>query len=143
MRARATEWGVDPAVWGSWVFGRWTSTSTAATHFDEGNEAASDPLDRPGCRPDFAIMAYPVITLVGEYAHGGSRKNLLGDDPDPSLVESLSNQTQVTDRTPPTFLFHTGTHTAVPPENSVLFYHACALRKCRPRCTSTKRAGTA
>ena len=51
--------------------------STAATHFDEGHSDAADEIDRVSSRPDFAILAYPVITLMGEFAHGGSRENLL------------------------------------------------------------------
>jgi acetyl esterase/lipase len=68
-----------------------------------------------------------VITLTEPYTHHGSRENLLGPDPDPKLVASLSNELQVTANTPPTFLYHTSTDTVVPPENSVLFY--LALRK--------------
>jgi dipeptidyl aminopeptidase/acylaminoacyl peptidase len=68
-----------------------------------------------------------VITLEPPYAHQGSRKNLLGAEPDPKLVHSLSNETQVTADTPPTFLFHTDGDKGVPAENSVLFY--LALRK--------------
>ena len=72
------------------------------------------------------MLCYPVISF-GEFAHQGSRRDLLGDNPDPKLVESLSNETQVTERTPPTFLFHTTTDATVPVENSVMFY--AALRK--------------
>ena len=49
---------------------------------------------------------------------------MLGDDPDPKLVENLSNELQVTKDTPPTFLFHTTTDATVPVENSVMFYSA-------------------
>ena len=72
-------------------------------------------------------IAYPVISFTTAYTHKGSRRNLLGEDPNPQLVESLSNETQVTDETPPTFLFHPNEDLTVPAENSVLFY--LALRK--------------
>ena len=101
--------------------------STAATHFDAGNAAATDVIDRVSSRPDFAVLVYPVITLTEPYTHRGSRENLLGPDPDPKLVASLSNELQVTALTPPTFLYHTTTDDVVPVENSVLFY--LALRK--------------
>ena len=78
-------------------------------------------------RPDFMILAYPVISLTTPYTHLGSLHNLLGDHPDPRLAASLSNETQVTPQTPPTFLFHTDEDHGVPAENSVLFY--LALRK--------------
>jgi len=43
------------------------------------------------------------------------------------LVESLSNERQVTSETPPTFLIHTYEDKGVPAENSIYFY--LALRK--------------
>ena len=101
--------------------------STLDTHFDKGQPTADDPIARVSCRPDFAILIYPVISLSGPYSHGGSRSNLLGPEPDPKLVENLSNDTQVTAETPPTFLVGSGEDTAVPPENCVMFY--MALRK--------------
>ncbi len=100
--------------------------STAGTHFDAGNPAAPDPIDRMSSRPDFLVLCYAVISF-GEYAHKGSMHALLGPNPDPKLVENLSNELQVTPQTPPTFLFATNADRTVPTENSVLFY--LALRK--------------
>jgi acetyl esterase/lipase len=130
VRARAREWGVNPHRIGIWGFSAGGHlASTAATHFDAGQPDAADPIERESCRPDFAILAYPVITLTRPYTHMGSRNNLLGADPDPKLIEALSNEKQVTAQTPPTFLFHTGADTAVPPENSVMFYEALRRAK--------------
>jgi acetyl esterase/lipase len=127
VRSRAASLHIDPNRIGIWGFSAGGHlASTAATHFDAGNPSASDPIDRAGSRPDFAILAYPVISL-GEYAHVGSRNNLLGTHPDPKLVEDLSNDLRVTPQTPPTFLFHTTADATVPVENSVRFY--LALRK--------------
>jgi acetyl esterase/lipase len=127
VRSRATALHIDPSRIGIWGFSAGGHlASTAATHFDAGNPSAPDPIDRAGSRPDFAILAYPVISF-GEFAHVGSRDNLLGKNPDPKLVEDLSNDLRVTAQTPPTFLFHTTTDTTVPVENSVRFY--LALRK--------------
>jgi acetyl esterase/lipase len=130
VRTNAKEWGIDPERVGIMGFSAGGHlASTAATHFDDGQADAKDPTDRVGCRPNFAVLAYPVITLEGEFAHGGSRENLLGKNPPAALVASLSNQTQVTARTPPTFLFHTAADTAVPPENSIMFYEAMRRAK--------------
>ena len=101
-----------------------------ATCFDRGDSLRQrkfhrcDPIDRVSSRPDFAILGYPVITFEPPYAHSGSAKNLLGENPDPKLVEELSNERHVTAQTPPTFLFSTSEDTVVPPENSVAFYAA-------------------
>ena len=128
VRARAREWGVAPDRIGIWGFSAGGHlASTAGTHFDSGNSGAADPVERQGSRPDFLILAYPVISFTTEYTHRGSLRNLLGENPDPKLVESLSNEKQVTSQTPPTFLFHTNEDRGVPAENSVLFY--LALRK--------------
>jgi acetyl esterase/lipase len=128
VRARAKEWHVDPNRIGVMGFSAGGHlASTAGTHFDSGRTSADDAIDRVSCRPDFMILAYPVISLTSDYTHRGSRRNLLGEDPDPALVKSLSNELQVTAETSPTFLFHTNADRAVPPENSVLFY--LALRK--------------
>jgi acetyl esterase/lipase len=94
--------------------------STAATHFAKDANGVSS-------RPDFAILCYPVITMKDPFVHKGSRENLLGKNPDPKLIEEMSNETQVTAETPPTFLFHTSDDPGVPAQNSVYFY--LALRK--------------
>jgi acetyl esterase/lipase len=116
VREHAAELGIKADRVGIWGFSAGGHlAATAATHFDAGT------------RPDFLILAYPVITFEPPYAHQGSRKNLLGAEPDAKLVHDLSNETQVTTETPPTFLFHTDGDKGVPAENSVLFY--LALRK--------------
>lgn len=128
VRSQAADLALDPARIGIWGFSAGGHlASTAATHFDSGNPQASDPIERAGSRPDFAVLAYPVISFTTPYTHRGSKRNLLGDDPDEKLVQSLSNELQVTAQTPPTFLFHTNEDSGVPPENSILFY--MALRK--------------
>jgi acetyl esterase/lipase len=131
VRARAKEWNLDPNRVGIWGFSAGGHlASTAATHFDDGKPDAADPVDKVSCRPDFLILCYPVITMTGPpVTHMGSRKNLLGDKPDEKLIEELSNEKQVTARTPPTFLFHTDADAGVVPENSVLFY--LALKKAK------------
>ena len=101
--------------------------STLITHFDEGDSGATDEVERFSCRPDFAVLCYPVVALDKPWTHTGSRNNLLGTEHDPELATALSNERNVTPDTPPTFLFHTDADSGVPPENSVDFY--LALRR--------------
>jgi acetyl esterase/lipase len=127
LRAKAADYRLSPDRIGIMGFSAGGHlASSAGTHFDAGDSAAADPIDRLSSRPDFLILCYPVISFLN-YTHQGSKLNLLGGNPDPKLVESMSSEMAVTAQTPPTFLFHTNADTGVPPENSVLFY--MALRK--------------
>jgi acetyl esterase/lipase len=128
VRSHAAGYRISPERIGIWGFsaGGHLASSTG-THFDAGDAQAADPIDRLSSRPDFMILAYPVISFTTPYTHRGSMRNLLGENPDPKLVTSFSNELQVTAQTPPTFLFHTNQDDGVPAENSVLFY--LALRK--------------
>ena len=127
VRARAVEWGIDPRRIGVMGFSAGGHlASTIATHFDAGDPAATDPIDRVSSRPDIAVLAYPVISMREGITHAGSRRNLIGDTPAPELVALLSNETRVTPDTPATFLFHTVDDPVVPVENAQLF--AAALR---------------
>jgi acetyl esterase/lipase len=130
VRARAEEFGVDPARIGILGFSAGGHlASTAATHFDKGKLDSADAIERVGCRPDFAVLCYAVIAFNEPYTHNGSQNNLLGKDASPELIQSLSNEKQVTAETPPTFLWHTNEDSGVPPENSIHFY--LALRRAK------------
>jgi acetyl esterase/lipase len=124
VRAQAKEYGIDPKRVGIWGFSAGGHlASSAATHFDAGKKDG-DEIDQQSCRPDFAILCYPVISMEDGVTHGGSKMNLLGKNPDPKLVENFSNEKQVTKETPPTFIFHTSADTVVLPENAIRFYTA-------------------
>jgi acetyl esterase/lipase len=130
VRSRAQELSVLPDRVGIMGFSAGGHlASTAATHFDNGKADAADPIDRAGCRPDFLILGYPVISTDPAIAHAGSVRNLLGENPDPKLLEDMSNDLRVTAQTPPTFIFQTNADTTVVAENSVRFY--LALRKAK------------
>lgn len=128
VRYHAKEYNIAPSRIGIWGFSAGGHlASTVGTHFDSGKAQSADPIDRASCRPDFMALAYAVISFVTPYAHKGSMRALLGENPDPRLQRLLSNELQVTAETPPTFLFSTNDDTGVPCENSVLFF--LALRK--------------
>ncbi len=130
VRSRAKEWSIDPNRIGILGFSAGGHlASSAGTHFQKRYSKIEDEIDRSNCRPDFMILIYPVITLAEPYTHGGSRFNLLGNNPDGRLIENLSNDKQITPETPPTFLVHANDDRAVPSENSINFY--LALRKAK------------
>jgi acetyl esterase/lipase len=130
VRAHAGKWKIAPHRVGVMGFSAGGHlASTVSTHFDAGDPSAADPIDRQSSRPDFSILCYPVISLEAPFTHKGSIRNLLGDTPDAGLLKSLSNETQVTEKTPPTFIFHTEEDTAVPVQNALAYYSALAEKK--------------
>lgn len=125
VRAHADKYRLNPNRIGVWGFSAGGHVaSVAAVHFDSG-KSDGDAIDRQSCRPDFAVLAYPVITMVDRPTHAGSRRNLLGEKPDPKWLSFYSTHQHVTKDTPPTFLFHTEDDKAVPVENSRAFAEAC------------------
>ena len=130
VKAQALERGLDPCRVGILGFSAGGHlASTVGTHYSDGNPEAEDPINRLSSRPDFMILAYPVISFSSKYTHAASKENLLGDQSgNARRLESLSNEKQVTTGTPPTFIVHTGDNKEVLPENSVLFY--VSYRRC-------------
>jgi acetyl esterase/lipase len=123
VRKSAKDWGLDPnkiGVIGFSAGGHLAASVT--TRFDFVTDKA-DPLLSISARPDFAVLGYPVITLEGEHAHAGSRKALLGENPDSALVRDNSLQYQVKAGVPPVFLFHGVADQAVPVANSLMFFN--------------------
>lgn len=106
-------------------------TSMAATLFDEKPEGmTNDAVDQLSARPSVACPTYPVISMKDDFGHMGSRKNLLGPNADnAALMEKTTTYLQVTDKTPPIFIFQTDDDTVVPAENAVNFYLACRKHK--------------
>jgi acetyl esterase/lipase len=125
LRARAAEWGIDPQRVGVLGFSAGGHlASTVGTHFSEDfSDGQGRNLDRSN-RPDFMILVYPVVTMARDYTHGGSRTNLLGDRPETSMVARFSNQLQVSNDTPPTFLALSSDDGTVPPRNSIHLYES-------------------
>jgi acetyl esterase/lipase len=126
VRAKAADWAVDPHRIGIIGFsaGGHLASSTV-THFDDGNPASADPVERVSCRPDLGILCYPVITMTDPFTHAGSRANLLGPNPPQALIDLMSSEKQVTAKTPPCFLMQTNDDTVVPMENALMFALAC------------------
>jgi acetyl esterase/lipase len=126
VRSESAKWKLDPDRIGIIGFSAGGHlASMTATLFDAGHPQASDPIDRISSRPDLAILMYPVIAMQGPYVHHGSRRNLLGDNPDPSTERQLSTNLQVSSKTPPCFLVHGDDDRTVPVQNSLLFASAC------------------
>ncbi|MDR0743888.1 MAG: alpha/beta hydrolase [Tannerella sp.] len=115
VREQADKYGVDPSKIGICGFSAGGHlASTASTHFATTGTST---------RPDFSILFYPVITMT-ELTHGGSRNNLLGENPSKTDIHIFSNEKQVNVNTPPTILLLSDDDKVVLPENSIWYYEA-------------------
>lgn len=124
VRQHASEYGYDPNRIGVWGFSAGGHlAATLGTHYDAGNPSAPDAIDRVSSRPDFLILAYPVIDPLGS-ASKTSFTNLLGENADPGLIDDLSLDHRVTAQTPPTFLVAASDDPIVAAQNSINFYSA-------------------
>ncbi len=125
VRGMAKEFNINPDRIG--IIGFSAGGHLAAslgTHYNDTLYEAQDTYDRLSAKPDFMALGYPVITFGEPSTHMGSQVNLIGEEPNADLVTYFSIEKQVTEDTPPTFLFHATDDEAVPVENSLLFYKA-------------------
>jgi acetyl esterase/lipase len=127
IREKANEWNINPNNIGIMGFSAGGHlASTLGTHF---NEVLIDNKNNIPLRPDFLILGYPVISFDKSIAHLDSRKNLIGQNPTPELVDHFSNELQVTPQTPITFIVHASDDGGVLVENSIRFYQALQKNK--------------
>ena len=104
-------------------------TCSAATLYEMADLDENDPIDRLSSRPDAFVPCYAVVS-VKRYAHVGSRVNLLGEhSDDPELLHRFTSCENVTEDTPPAFLWHTASDGAVPVENSLMLAAALSEKK--------------
>ncbi|CCH56994.1 putative esterase/lipase precursor [Fibrisoma limi BUZ 3] len=119
IRQNADRYAIDPNKIGVMGFSAGGHlASTLSTHYFRGPQASEQ------AKPNFAILLYPVVTF-GDKAHTGSRDKLLGKlSKSPEMIAYYSNEQQVTNLAPPTFLVHSMDDKAVPVENSINYYMA-------------------
>ncbi len=130
VRSRAAERGVQPeriGMLGGSAGGHLTASAGTLFEAPEGRTGAA--LDRVSGRPDFLVLVFPVITMQDPFAHGTSRRGLLGEKPTDDAPHHLSVDERTTKDTPPTFLVHLSVDTTVPVENSLLFYQGMRRAK--------------
>ena len=111
LKNKAETYGIDPNKIGVMGFSAGGHlAATLSTNFDDG------------VKPAFSILIYPVISMTNNLTHLGSRNALLGENPDEALIEKFSNEKQITNNVPPTFLVHASNDTSVPYQNSLVYY---------------------
>lgn len=127
VREKAEKWGIDPSKIGVMGFSAGGHLATTiSTHYAED---VYEHESNSSARPDFSILLYPVVSFKDEITHKGSRRRLLGDQPSNELIEHFSNETQVNDQTPPTFIVHAIDDHTVPVANSLNYLNALSKNK--------------
>ena len=133
LRSNAEKYGIAPDRIGVWGFSAGGHVASyLMTQFDatlpEAPDHERDAVDALSSRPDFGILAYPVISMVPGTTHPGSHDLLLGPSADATFEAQLSNDEHVQSTSPPAFLFSTTDDAVVPIANSVLFYEAYSAK---------------
>ena len=125
IRRNAAKWQINPEKVGIIGFSAGGHlASTLSTHYDEVVYKTTDAIS---ARPSFSILVYPVISMDEKITHKGSKTNLLGGTPAKEIVEKYSNEMQINEKTPPTYIVHAFDDTSVVIENSIEYF--LALRK--------------
>ncbi|WP_232304827.1 alpha/beta hydrolase [Maribacter thermophilus] len=133
VRSKAKNWNIDPNQIGVIGFSAGGHVaSTLGTQYDRKVYKSIDKADDLSARPDFMALIYPVITM-GEKTHQGSRDNLLGEQPSSELVVQYSNELNIDENTPRTFMVHAMDDEVVVKENSE-YFHGLHNVKAKEKC---------
>jgi acetyl esterase/lipase len=120
VRDHAAKWNVDTNKVGIIGFSAGGHlASTEATHYQK---ALIENKSNTNLRPDFLMVVYPVISMEDSLTHADSRRQLLGNNPSKQLMDEYSNELQVNEQTPPTWITHAADDKVVDVDNSVRFF---------------------
>ena len=130
VRKNSEEYKTDPSK--VYICGFSAAGHVCASVCDYWSEITDDNPDYRdiSCRPDAAVLSYPVITS-GKYAHQDSFRFLLGadiydrnDDESRALLDRYSLELHVNRNNPPCYVWQTETDDLVPVQNSYLYAEA-------------------
>lgn len=125
IHRNAESWNCDPSRVAIIGF---SAGGHLAAHYSTCYDCAEVRQVFPDSKPvQASILSYPVITADPRYAHMGSFIALTGHDPlTPEDTARFCCDRQVTDHTPPAFIWHTSEDNGVPVMNSLLYAGALA-----------------
>lgn len=123
LRANAGQWHIDAdrVMVCGFSAGGHLAASSILWEDVLAADGISDPYAPISCRPNGAILCYPVISVEEEYGHTGSGKNLLSEERWQTDAAKFSLQNHVTAETPKVFLWHTSDDSCVNVKNSLIF----------------------
>jgi acetyl esterase/lipase len=134
VRAHAAELHIDANRVGMMGFSAGGHlAATTAVDATPGQPGAADPIERVSSRPDFLILGYPWLeaTQLGPNGRSpycdfaGARGAPACNPRDYARFAPLA---QVSEKAPPTFIYHTTDDELVPVAGSVRFYQALVAR---------------
>ena len=130
VRYHANEFNIDPDRIGILGFSAGGHLAAAtAVLFGEAETDPDLPEDKVSSRPDCAILCYPAISSSEDIGNPIAFENLLKGHITPELLNKYSLEKQVTEDTPPCFLWHTSEDECVHVANSLRFGEALANKK--------------
>ena len=126
VRAHADEWHVDP----NRVFGVGFSAGGhlcgCMAVFEDLVPQYLPAAPATDARLTGAILGYPVTCADPDAGHQDSFRHILGEDATQELLDTLSLEKHVSDKTSPIFMWHTIPDTLVPFEHSLRLTKAMA-----------------
>jgi len=128
IRKNADQWEISPTSVGVIGTSAGGHLAAMASNISKDYTKLKGDWETISSIPDFAVLLCPVIDF-GEFAHIGSRNSLLGENVSVEKINEYSMQNRVTEKTPPTALFHAQNDTAVPAMNSILYFEAMTKYK--------------
>lgn len=119
IRRNAKEWKLDTDKIG--VIGFSAGGHLAATLSTRFDDEVYKVSDNTSAKPNFSLLIYPVISMMDDITHKGSRNKLLGKSPTEETKIKFSGEKQISTKTPPTFLAHAIDDKGVVVENSLQY----------------------
>jgi acetyl esterase/lipase len=121
IRTGAKKWNINPNNIG--LMGFSAGGHLAATLLTRYDKSIIEDKNT-NLRPDWAVLAYPVISMADSLGKTGSKKSLIGLDADEETKKYFSANQQVKQNTPPCFIFQAQNDNVVSVKHSVLFFEA-------------------
>lgn len=125
VRSHAAEFGIAPGKIGVWGFSAGGHLAGfLATAPDEHVRASSDPVERVSAHPDFAVFSYARFSMDPSIPRTGNMESLVGDNPRPEMLDTISAVRHVTKDTSPSFIYSTTGDQTVNSMNATAYYDA-------------------
>jgi acetyl esterase/lipase len=125
VRSHAAEYGIEPNKIGVWGFSAGGHLAGyLATSADTHDKKNADPIERVSAHPDFAIYSYARLSLDASVPRTGNMESLVGENPSPEMLDTISAVRHVTKDTSPSFIYSTTGDQTVNSLNATAFYDA-------------------